>query len=82
MAPPPAPSDGLRREPGGTSVLVSHLGRKPTNMQYPLLAYARMARQREGLVDMEKVATADLPAGRAPTRGEHTVEVLREWSAR
>jgi alpha-methylacyl-CoA racemase len=28
------------------------------------------------------VATADLPAGRAPTRGEHTEEVLREWSAR
>jgi len=28
------------------------------------------------------VPTADLPAGRAPSRGEHTAEVLREWSTR
>ena len=28
------------------------------------------------------VATGDLPASRAPTRGEHTEEVLREWSTR
>src|SRR2546427_187606 len=28
------------------------------------------------------VVTADLPAGRAPASGEHTEEVLREWSSR
>ena len=28
------------------------------------------------------VATADLPSGPPPARGEHTEEVLREWSAR
>ena len=28
------------------------------------------------------VATTDLPAGRAPARGEQTAEVLREWSLR